>query len=313
MDASTRIIIIVLSIIFALIVFIAGIVYAIHKKVPYKNVPIKTYTPSQQKTKNVVTSETHTVRTKNSNHKSNAFYVIVLIILFAVAEVITYFVGSIYIYTFALALCSGISMNIGIKKERNLNYEYNKTYIHSKKYNKKSLIYFFLLLLGDAAITGITYAIFNSVVYAVGIIVSIIIAFCVGSKLEHDQLSKCKKNFIGKCIEIIHNYTSNEFYSDGCQKALMDNIAKMKGFDEAEKLPSEKQYEKVHVILSLASFNLLSSGTYHFYVDSLNGIGQEILKVYYGCAGWLLEKNLITKEDYDDKTSTLRENIRTIG
>lgn len=310
MQTYTLIMTIVLSIIAVLIIIISIVSYVIHKKVPYKDIPQNR--SATQQTRGNVNSEMHSVRTK-SNNKSNTYYILLLVVLFAVTEIITYFVSSIYLYTFGLAVCSFVSMHIGIKKERDLHYEYKKTYINTKNYNKKSLIYFFLLLLGDAAITGIAYAIFHSVVYAIGIIIAIIIAFCLGTKLEHDQICKCKKNFIGKCIDIIYNYTFNELFSEECQKTLIENIKKMKGLDEVEQFSAEKQYERVHVTLSLVSFNLLSSGTYHFYAGSLNGVGKELLKVYYGCAGWLLEKNLITKEDYDDKTSTLIENIRTVG
>ena len=70
---------------------------------------------------------------------------------------------------------------------------------------------------------------------------------------------------------------------------------------------------QAYALLLSVSFDLLSSGQYHFYAGSLNGTGEGIQRLFRECLNWLEKHHKISAEQEEKLKSELAENIRTTG
>lgn len=116
--------------------------------------------------------------------------------------------------------------------------------------------------------------------------------------------------FVNRLEEIISEYEkSNSIFCPPCKDEVLTEIR--------ETMPKDFNYDDIEkqtrfVIMNTCA-RMLSTGQYHFHAASLNPVGETILQVYRRASQWLLDKGYLSKEDYDECATILRQNINEVG
>lgn len=117
--------------------------------------------------------------------------------------------------------------------------------------------------------------------------------------------------FLQRIEEIVIEYEKNDSLigRPPCKDEVLMRIK--------ESIPTDFHYDNIEkqtrfVIMNTCA-KMLSTGQYHFHAASLSPIGETILQVYRKASKWLLDEGYLSKEDYDECATILRQNISEVG
>ncbi len=129
-------------------------------------------------------------------------------------------------------------------------------------------------------------------------------------KVNRKEPTLSTRAFIAKLEEIVSDYEkSDSIFRPTCKDEILAWIK--------ESMPKDFSYDNIekqtHFLIMNTCAKMLSTGHYHFHAASLNPVGETILQVYQKASQWLLDEGYLTKEDFDECASLLRQNISEVG
>lgn len=130
---------------------------------------------------------------------------------------------------------------------------------------------------------------------------------------ENKSTATVNEYFISRCRSIINEYEHPLNMGDqSCEQRIIPLVKNTLASHNHKFDNIERQTRTL--ILNIC-YSLLSSGEYHIYAATLNphGIAPSLLKVYEGCAVWLLDNSFLSKEQYEENHRQLKENIESVG
>ena len=135
-----------------------------------------------------------------------------------------------------------------------------------------------------------------------------LIRFTIPAWNEYQEIygkSDSCKILISRCETLIKEYS----HSEGCVGEILPKIKR----DAPKDIKIDDIEKQSRFFLMNYCANLLSTGQYHFYTDSLDPMGRYILYVFEGCSKWLLDNKHLSQEEYDNCNKELRQNLKEVG